>query len=94
MSRQDLDEVLTDRELNAWLALKAVIKGLLGKERKDNYRQSVVNMLAAFDELGVNMSYKIHLLHQHLDQLAQQLPTESDEQGERYHQTALPFEIR
>lgn len=94
MSRQDFDQVLTDRELNAWLALKAVIKGLLGKEREENYRQSVANMLAAFDEIGVNMSYKIHLLHHHLDQLAQQLPTESDEQGERYHQTALPFEIR
>ncbi|XP_067635723.1 nucleolin-like [Eurosta solidaginis] len=51
-------------------------------------------MLATFKEIGVNMLYKMHLLHQHLDQLAQQLPTESDEQGERYHQTALPFEIR
>ncbi|XP_017479049.1 PREDICTED: uncharacterized protein LOC108368672, partial [Rhagoletis zephyria] len=59
-----------------------------------SYEQSVANMLAAFDEIGVNMSYKILLLHQHLDQFAQQLPTESDEQGERYHQTALPFEIR
>lgn len=48
-------------------------------------------MLAAFDEIGVNMSHIIHRLHQH--QLAQQLPTESDEQGERYHQTALPFKI-
>ena len=74
--------------------MKAVIKGLLGKEREENYRQPVANILAAFDEIGVNMSHKIHLLHQHLDQLAQQLPTESDEQGERHHQTALPFEIR
>lgn len=51
-------------------------------------------MMAAFEALNVNMSLKIHLLHYHLDLFSKQLPTESDEQGERFHQTALPFELR
>lgn len=33
LSRQDFDQVLTERQLKALLTLKAVIKGLLGKER-------------------------------------------------------------
>lgn len=51
-------------------------------------------MMASFERIGVNMSLKIHLLHAHLDLSEKQLSTESDEQGERFHQTIMEMEHR
>lgn len=78
----------------AWNAIKEVIEGFLGKNRSNNYKSAVETMMNAFDAIKVNMSLKIHFLHFHLDYFSKQLSTESDEQGERYHQVALPFEMR
>lgn len=80
--------------MDAWQAIKEVIEGLLGKHRSTNYDVSVARMLRSFSEIGVHMSLKIHYLHHHLDYFSKQLATESDEQGERYHQVAMPFEMR
>lgn len=87
---------MEDGELasNGWQAIEDVIDGLLGKKRTANYKTSVQQMLDSFQALGVNMSLKVHLLHHHLDYFAAQASTESDEQGERYHQVAMPFEKR
>lgn len=57
-------------------------------------QERVKKMLYWFQKIKVRMSLKIHLLHAHLDKLKNQRPTESEEQGERYHQVALPFENR
>lgn len=81
-------------EAEAWNSIKDVIFGVLGKRRSQNIRALVQNMLKYFEQIGVNMSLKIHFLHHHLDILENQRATESDEQGERYHQVALPFEKR
>lgn len=94
MKDDKFDEILIDYELDAWRSVKKVIKGFLGKDRSDDYRTSINDMLEAFEKIGVNMSLKIHYLHFHLEYFERQLSTESDEQGERFHQTALPFEIR
>lgn len=51
-------------------------------------------MVAAFEKIGVHMSLKIHLLYAHSDKFEKQLPTESDEQGERFHQTIMEMEGR
>lgn len=91
---QAFDKVLNKNELTAWHSIKEVIGGLLGKHRSEDYERSVHTMLNKFSEIGVNMSLKIHFLHHHLDYFGRQLATESDEQGERYHQVAIPFEIR
>lgn len=88
------DTVLNKDELIAWRSVKEVIHGLLGKNRSENYQSSVDTMMNAFSKIHVNMSLKIHYLHHHLDYFGQQLATESDEQGERYHQIAMPFEMR
>lgn len=85
---------MIDAELDAWQAIKEVIEGLLGKHRSTNYDVSAARMLRSFSEIGVHMSLKIHYLHHHLDYFSKQLATESDEQGERYHQVAMPFEMR
>jgi len=86
--------ILLGAENDAWRYIKDVIHGFLGKNRAKNYRKSIQNMLGAFEKIGVNMSLKIHFLHHHLEHFSGQLPTESDEQGERFHQTVLPFELR
>lgn len=94
LKTQAFDDVLNDDELIAWRSIKEVIEGLLGKHRSESYQGSVHTMMAAFSKISVNMSLKIHFLHHHLDYFGRQLATESDEQGERYHQIAIPFEIR
>lgn len=81
-------------ELGCWEAIQDVIDGLLSKKRSTNYKSTVQKMMDSFQRLGVNMSLKIHCLHHHLDYFAAQLSTESDEQGERHHQIAMPFEKR
>lgn len=78
----------------AWVAVKNVIASYLGKNRTDDHREHVQEMMDMFEKIKVNMSLKIHLLHHHLEHFSFQASTESDEQGERFHQTALPFEKR
>lgn len=88
------NEILTDNELIAWDSIKAILHGLLGKHRVNGYEVLVENMLDAFHKIEITMSLKIHFLHRHLDFFAKQLPTESDEQGERFHQVIMPMETR
>lgn len=94
MKCDQFDKILNKVELIAWTAVKKVIHGFLGKTRSNTYQNDVQVMLKAFAKIGVNMSLKIHYMHFHLDYFGAQLATESDEQGERYHQVALPFEMR
>lgn len=92
MNSVDFPDVLSEDESVAWDAIKGVIHGFLGKHRNDDYEVLVQNMLDAFKLININMSPKIHYLNSHLDFFARQLPTESDEQGERFHQVCKPFE--
>lgn len=81
---------------NAWLNMKHVILDVLGKNRvgDDKAKEYVNDMLKYFELIGASMSLKLHFLHCHLDDFLKQLPTESDEEGERFHQTIMPFESR
>lgn len=91
---QEFNNVLNENEMLAWTSIKNVIEGLLGNKRSETYKDDVNLMMSAFARINVNMSLKIHFLHHHLDYFNRQLSSESDEQGERYHQVAMPFEIR
>lgn len=94
MKSEAFDVILSNDESIGWDCIKAVIKNFLGKHRADNYRILVADMLDAFENLDVHMSLKIHFLHHHLDYFENQLASESDEHGERFHQIALPMEVR
>lgn len=89
-------KILKNDHRNAWDALKAVIEGVLGKNRvqRDEVKKLVGQMLYYFQKINVSMTLKLHFLHFHLDEFLQQLPTESDEQGERFHQVTMPMEKR
>lgn len=94
MRSKEFEQCLNEDQKVAWHNTKAVIEGFLGKHRANDYVTLVENMLMAFKKIGVNMSLKIHFLHSHLDMLAVQLPSESDEHGERFHQQILDMEKR
>lgn len=81
-------------ELDAWKSIKEVIHNVLGKNRSLTARIYVDTMLRAFQKLGVHMSTKIHFLNSHMDYFENQLSTESDEHGEKFHQTCAPIEER
>lgn len=88
--------MLTNNHLIAWNALKDVIEHVLGKNRAEpnEVKKLVKEMLDAYRNINASMTLKLHFLHHHLDEFLKQLPTESDEQGERFHQVTMPFEKR
>src|SRR5258708_3797304 len=94
MHNTEFDLILSPNELNAWKSIKDVISHVLGKYRSSSAETYTNIMLKQFEKLGVHMSTKIHLLNSHTDFFENQLSTESDEHGERFHQTCLPIEER
>lgn len=81
-------------EKRAWDGFVAVVKNYLGNKRADNYKSIVKEMLSAYHAMGVNMSLKIHFLHDHLDFFPPNLGDFSDEHGERFHQEIMTIENR
>lgn len=85
---------LSEEQAIAWDAMKMVFENVLVKQRAENFRVLVQDMLTAFEAIGMNVSLKIHFLICHLDWFAAQIPTESDQEGERFHQVCKPMEAR
>lgn len=94
MRSDEFCERLSEQHLIAWDLTKAVFEGFLGKKRVENYRVIIEDLMESFNTIGVKMSLKIHFLHRHLDVFERQIPTESDEQGERFNQTCRSMEER
>ena len=46
----------------------------------------MIDMLQNFQEMKVNMSLKIHMMHSHLDFFPENMGAVSDEHGERFRQ--------
>lgn len=86
------NDSLEEDELIAWDNVKAVIENVLGIHRADNWRLHVENMLQSFENISVHMSLKVHFMHHHQDHFDRQLPSESDEHGERFHQVSAQLE--
>ncbi len=91
---QNFETSLNKIELSAWQSFKKVAQNFLGNNKADNYRVLVSKLLASYQNQGVNMSLKIHMLHSHLDFFPPNLGDLSDEQGERFHQEMLKMEKR
>lgn len=86
------DDCLSEDELIAWQNIKAVLENVIGNFRAHNWKSYVDNMLQSFEKINVNMPLKIHFLHYHQDYFNRQLPSESDEHGERFHQVSAQLE--
>ena len=63
---------MTSREVQAWKALTEVIKNLLGNKKAENYKEE---LLSDFEEMGCDMSIKLHYLKSHADKFPQNLGT-------------------
>lgn len=87
-------KLLSPFEKEAFINIKLVIDNFLGNHRAENYREIIHNMLMSFECMNINMSPKIHYLHQHLDFFRENLGKISDEHGERFHQQIKRIEQR
>ena len=74
--------------------LKGILKFDLGRTIIGSSNQLVDEMLSSFKRISVNMCFKIHFLHQHLNHFQENLCKLSDQHGERFHQSILSFEQR
>lgn len=94
MKDPQFDASMEDTERNAWLALKSVIKNLLGNYRSPEYENAVEDLLQNFQLLGARMSIKMHFLSSHLNYFPDNCGDYSEEQGERFHRDIRVMEER
>lgn len=94
MASDKFHKLLSKFEKEALTNIKAVIENFLGNHRAPNYQEIIKNMMISFEKLHINMSPKIHYLHQHLDFFKDKLGKISDEHGERFHQQIKLIEQR
>lgn len=87
-------ESMTKIEKDAWLSFKVVVTNFLGNRRSENYKEIVATMVKNFEKMGCLMSYKLHFLHNHIDEFPKNCGDFSDEQGERFHQDIKEMEKR
>ena len=81
-------------EARAWMAFTNVVKDFLGNKKADDYKELAAELLSSFQDLGCNMSIKVHYLKSYVDSFPQNLGSVSDEQGERFHQDIKVMECR
>ena len=88
----DFEKSLTNIERQTCLPVKTVINNFLGNRKSKNYKHLVNIMLQNFQEMKVNMSLKIHIVHSHLNFSPENLGAVSDEHGERFHKDIAEIE--
>jgi len=80
------EDLLSQIEKSVWNSFKSVVKSFLGNCKAPNYREIVGELLQSYQDMGCNMSLKIHFLYSHLDFFPDNLGAVSDEHGEHFHQ--------
>ena len=85
---------MNEEEKYEWTAFVDVVRDFLGPRKAENYEELVRRLLESYQQLGCNMSIKIHFLFSHLEQFPDNLGDYSDEQGERFHQDLKMMEER
>lgn len=94
LNDETFNRVIEGKEKGAWEAFKSVVHNFLGNQRAENYDLAINELLKTYQELGCNMSLKIHFLHSHLDFFPSNCGAFSDEHGERFHQDISAMERR
>lgn len=94
LADEEFEQKLNPIEKSAWTCFRNIVRNFLGNHRAENYEELVNNLLAAYKNMGCNMSLKIHFLHSNLDFFPQNLGAVSDEHGERFHQVISNMEKR
>lgn len=74
-------ETMNEKEKEAWVSFKDVVRKFLGNTKDPNYKTIVQRMLAAYEAQGCKMSLKVHFLNSHIDYFPENLGAYSEEQG-------------
>ena len=90
----DFKKSLTELERRTWLSVKAVINNFLGNTKSRNHKHLIANILQKFQEMKLNMSLKMHMMHSHLDFFPENTGTVSDKHVERFHQDIAAIQKR
>jgi hypothetical protein len=64
---EQFDHILIGNEKRAWNDFRLVATNFLGNNKADNYKEFDEGVFLSYEELGCNMSLKIHFLHSNLD---------------------------
>ena len=91
---EDFIDSMLEEEKEAWTVFVDVVRNFLGNRKAENYEELVRRLLRSYQQLGCNMSIKVHFLFSHLEQFPDNLGDYSDEQGERFHQDLRVMEER
>jgi hypothetical protein len=91
---QQFEAVLSDKEKAAWQSFKKFSNGFLGNFKAANFRELVQDLVDSYEQLGCNMSLKMHFLYLHLDFFPLNCGSVSDEHGERFHKNISVMEHR
>lgn len=75
-------------------ALRSLRHGFFGNHKADNFEELVKNLVRCFNEIKANMNLKLHFLHNHLKDFAENLGDFSEQHGERFHQEIKTMEQR
>jgi len=91
---QQFEAVLSDKEKAAWQSFEKVSNGFLGNFKAANFRELVQDLMDSYEQLGCNMSLKMHFLFSHLNFFPLNCGDVSDEHGERFHHDISLMEHR
>lgn len=87
-------QFLNPVEKAAFLSFESICKNFLGKHRSSNYKTIAKELVENYYHMGCNMSYKLHLIDAHIDDMPPNCSDYSDEMGERFHQDIMSIEER
>ena len=71
---------MNDLELHAWTSFVDEVKNFLGHCQTKNYKELVEKLLKSLQDIGTNISIKVHFLHSHQDKFPDNYSDVSDEQ--------------
>jgi len=83
---QQSEAVLSDKEKAAWQFFEECSYGFPRNLKAANFRELVQDLKVSYEQLGYNMSLKMHFLFSHLDFFPLNCGAVSNERGERFHQ--------
>ena len=77
---------MNEKESCVWSAFVKAVKKILGNRKAVKYKRIAAKLLSSLQDMGANMSIKLHFLYSHLDRFPENLGDLSDEQGKRFYQ--------
>ena len=84
---------MNDLELHTWTLFSDVVKNFLGNHWGENYKELVEKPLKSLQDIGANMSIKVHFLHCHVDIFLDNDGDVSDEKRKQFNQDIKTMEV-